>query len=468
MLASDFPALLPLNSPVEPEFRREIALTKRFLEYWSADPAFRQALPGDAQRVARAAGLEADPQAIRQLWALDPQDPVHQQPPTPEVVRYRAFTSEKLEYRTFLRNAFPGHHRGFQAWRERQIRRCFSQLGPTKGDSLVHASLAAELTEGCSVGCWFCGISALKLAGLWSYTPEHAELWNGVLGSINAQLGEAAARGFCYWATDPLDNPDYERFCLDFHARLGRFPQTTTAQPLRDPARFRRLHQLSRQHGNEIDRFSVLSLGVLKKIFAEYSAEELLFVEMMMQMDGAYAGKAFAGKARDKVERWRKATGGEIPPDEATSTIACVSGLLLRMPERSFELISPCRADSKWPNGYRIHARRNFQDAQDFANQFQQVLDSLSERLPVDQPLRLRSDLECQNLEDGFILSNHYFRHRFKNDGYQAMAGLGAGLAQGGRSGLELALSLESQSPLQETMHVLNRLFCDGMLDDEP
>jgi len=35
----------------------------------------------------------------------------------------------------------------------------------------------------------------------------------------------AAGRGFCYWGTDPMDNPDYEKFCLDFHEVLGIFPK---------------------------------------------------------------------------------------------------------------------------------------------------------------------------------------------------------------------------------------------------
>lgn len=460
--------LLPLGSPAQADYLRDVARTKRFLEYWSADPKFREQLPADPAGVAAAAGLEADPEAIRSLWETDAQAPVHRQPPTPSVARYRAFMQEKFAYRNALRNAAESPHPGFKAWRQRQIHRCFGQLGAQKGDSLVHACLAVELCAGCSVGCWFCGISALKLEGVWLYTEENARLWRGVLRAMAETLGDAAGRGFCYWATDPLDNPDYERFCIDFSDLLGRFPQTTTAQPMRDPQRFRQLHQLARQRGNEIDRFSVLTLGTLKRIFAEYTAEELLFVELVLQMDGAYAGKAYAGKARSKQERWKKATGQEPPPDASTSTIACVSGILLRMPERSFELVSPTRADDRWPNGYRIHARRNFDNADDFRQQLQQVLAALPTRLPLDQPLRLRQDLQLQLTENGFAAVSHYFKVTFHDQDYAAMGLLGQGLAEGQLTATQLALKAEPRSPMEQTLLVLNQLFSKGLLDDEP
>ena len=462
------PALLSSPDLMEAEVRRDLAWTKRFLEYWSADPAFRQALPSDPNGVARSHGLEVNAEELRPLWTFDRTDPVHQQPLSLSVQRYRAFIGEKLNYRTTLRQASEVQHAGFRAWRQRQVQRCYSQLGHTKGDALVHAGLAVELSQGCSVGCWFCGISALKLGGNWDYTPEHEQLWKGVLSAISGQLGDAASRGFCYWATDPLDNPDYESFCLDFYQKLGHFPQTTTAQPLKDPARWRALHNLSRAHGNEIDRFSVLSLAGLKRIFAEYSPEELLFVELILQMDGALAGKAFAGKARQKEAKWKKSTGTEVPAQDITSTIACVSGLLLRMPERSFELVSPCRADERWPNGYRVYARRTFADAADFAGQLQEVLHGLPERLPLDQPIQVRSDLQVEFLEEGFALVNYFYRHCFRAANAQALRKVGEALQQGGRTALELALLVESEQPLQETLVFLNQLFAGGLLDDEP
>ena len=465
MLVAECIPILPWDSQVDPAYLSDVAHTKRFLEYWSADPAFREALPQDPSGVSKAAGLQAEAESIRPLWEQNPNSPIFQQPFSLSVQRYRAFMQEKVAYRDFLRNCGTAQHAGYRAWRQRQILRCNDQLGVHKGESLVHACLAVELSSGCSVGCWFCGISAQKLKGVWPYDPANASLWRGVLQAMKHQLGPAAGRGFCYWATDPLDNPDYESFCGDFSAILGRYPQTTTAQPLRDPDRFRKLHQAARQAGNEIDRFSVLTLGTLKKLFAEYTPEELLFVELVLQMDGAYAGKAYAGKARTHQSRWQKSTARPIPPDEETSTIACVSGILLRMPEKSFELVSPTRADAKWPDGYRVHTRHTFTDAADFEAQLKRVFDALPQRLPLDRPARLRSDLQLELLEDGFALAGHFYRHSFRSPG---MRPLGQALIQCEGSATELALSIEHEVPLEQTLAQLNQLFCQGLLDDEP
>jgi len=467
MLSLDFAPILPYGAEADAEHLADVARTKRFLEYWTADPAFRAALPQDPVRVTAEAGLEGDALALQPLWEFDPEHEVHRREPHVSVARYRAFMAEKLNYRKVLRQGVPSSSPNFEAWRQRQVRRCFGELGAAKADALVHATVAVELCQGCSVGCWFCGISALKLAGVFAY-PENRELWRGCLDGLHAAVGDAAGRGFLYWATDPLDNPDYERFCEDYADRLGRFPQTTTAQPLKDPARFRRLHALARRRGNEIDRFSVLTLGTLKKVFAEYTARELLHVELVMQMDGAWAGKAFAGKARAKPEKWRKSTGLDPQGPETASTIACVSGFLLRMPERSVELVTPCRADERWPNGYRVLARHTFADAPELAAQLLELTRSLPARVPLNQALQLRRDLAVALTPDGFVATGHYVRHEFKDRPYRAMRRLGEGLEEGRHTAMELALRVEEESPLEETLVVLNQLFAAGLLEEGP
>ncbi len=464
MLSLEFAPILPFGAEADPAHLDDVARTKRFLEYWTADPAFREALPHDPVKVTREAGLEADPLEIQALWEFDPEHAVHRRETNQTVARYRAFMAEKLNYRTFLRKGSPSSSPGFEAWRQRQIRRCFGELGPQKGDALVHATVAVELCEGCSVGCWFCGISALKLAQVFRY-DENRELWQGCLDALHRTVGEAAGRGFCYWATDPLDNPDYERFCEDYADRLGRFPQTTTAQPLKDPKRFRQLHARARERGNEIDRFSVLTLGTLKKVFAEYTARELLHVELVMQMDGAWAAKAYAGKARARPEKWKKATGKDPLSDEAASTIACVSGFLLRMPERSVELVTPCRADERWPNGYRVLERQTFADARELEAQLQQMTQKMDVRVPLNKPLKLRQDLALTLTDDGFTATGHYVKHEFTNHPYKAMRGLGEGLQHAAYSAMDLALQNEEDSSLEETLLVLNQFFASGLFE---
>ena len=466
MLTVEIPSLISPDSTATEEHRSDVAHCKRFCEYWAAHPEFREALPKDPYGVAQAAGLKTDPLSIRRLWELDPEHPAYQAEPSLTLLRYRSFMAEKLAFRDTMQTQVKSPHRGYRAWRERQIRRCYGELGKAKGEGLVHAGLAVELCEGCSVGCWFCGISALKFNGVWPYSDENARLWREVLDSLHEQIGDAAGAGFCYWATDPLDNPDYEKFCGDFADRFNTYPQTTTAQPMRDPDRFRELHATARRRGCRIDRFSVLSRGTLRKIFAEYTAEELLFVELVMEMDGAWAGKAFAGKARNKPDKWKKSTGQELPLDAATSTIACVSGILLRMPEQTFELITPCRADEKNPNGYKILARHEFADAEEFDTRLRETLSSLKERLPMDQVVRLRDDLRLETLENGFAVVSDYIRHTFTDQLFPGVLSLAPSLAKGEGTAMQLALDLESSVPLQDTLAFLHRLFALGLLEE--
>lgn len=46
---------------------------------------------------------------------------------------------------------------------------------------MIQAPLMFELSEGCSVGCPFCGVAAMKLRGVFRYTEEHVALWQETL-----------------------------------------------------------------------------------------------------------------------------------------------------------------------------------------------------------------------------------------------------------------------------------------------
>ena len=91
------------------------------------------------------------------------------------------------------------------------------------------------------MGCWFCGLDAPGLTGVFTYTAEGAALWRDVLHVLRDLCGEAAQLGFCYWATDPPDNPEYEHFIEDFVEIIGDFPGFTSARALHDPERTRSL-----------------------------------------------------------------------------------------------------------------------------------------------------------------------------------------------------------------------------------
>ena len=52
--------------------------------------------------------------------------------------------------------------------------------------------LAFELSEGCSVGCPFCGFAVKGLRGIFRYTDENALLWRETLRRLHALIGDAA------------------------------------------------------------------------------------------------------------------------------------------------------------------------------------------------------------------------------------------------------------------------------------
>ena len=453
MLTVEIPSLISPDSTATEEHRSDVAHCKRFCEYWAAHPEFREALPKDPYGVAQAAGLKTDPLSIRRLWELDPEHPAYQAEPSLTLLRYRSFMAEKLAFRDTMQTQVKSPHRGYRAWRERQIRRCYGELGKAKGEGLVHAGLAVELCEGCSVGCWFCGISALKFNGVWPYSDENARLWREVLDSLHEQIGDAAGAGFCYWATDPLDNPDYEQFCLDFYDIFGQFPQTTTALALKDVERTRNLLQLSQKHGCPINRFSVLSRKQLLRIHEQFTPLELLRVELVLQNKESLGAKSAAGKALSEIE-------GE---DTHATTIACVSGFLFNMPDRQVRWVSPCPASSEHPDGYITHGQAHFETVDELRSILKQWA-AVPARLRLTDVVRWRQDLRSKPTEDGFRLQDHRQGANFDTSWYPAAERLGELVAEGRHTVEEICNHLDE--PAEQTILALQRFHQSAFLEE--
>jgi radical SAM family RiPP maturation amino acid epimerase len=391
--------------------------TKRFLERWIADLKFREKYRVDPGGAIREYQLQVDAEHMRHL--IDEafaKIPVSDIPP--EVSAYRQFIREKLAYRENIRVRSASHNKIFRAWRERQMKRSLWELGPSRFAGLVHAPFCIELSKGCTVGCWFCGVGAEGFQGNFLYTPDAGTLWRSVLEVLQEVLGDAAACGFCYWATDPLDNPDYERFILDFRRVLGTLPQTTTALAMRDPERTHSLLQLSRNNGGVVERFSVLSLGIFDRILREFSAEELLSVELIPQFQDKASPKVIAGKGREHRNRVLRQNESLDQPQtfEDGGTIACVTGFLLNMVDRSIALISPCTASEKWPLGYIVFGRWHFRDAASLRDILRVVT---SEHMPASlkahDEVRLQPSLSVRRGDGSFRLANRFFNLDFSS-----------------------------------------------------
>lgn len=443
------------------DYLRSLAEIKRFLERWNADSEFRKQLPLDPTGVAARYHLKVDPQEIQWLLATEA---IQRSGHGPEVQtplsikRFRAFLAELLTLDHRISTTEPRCDPRFKAWRERQIARCWSQLDKRESGTIIHAPVCFELSRGCSVGCWFCGVSAPRLSDIFLYNPENARLWQGALELIGDIIGPAAGYGFCYWATDPLDNPDYEKFCNDFHEILGYFPQTTTALPLKDVARTRALLRLSNEKGCWLNRFSILSLKQLDQVHREFTPQELAFVILVLLNKGSRELKKNAGRARERNTK-REAVSG---------TIACVSGFLFNMVDRSVKLISPCPADDRWPLGYRIHDEGTFSDTSDLKILLEKMI---AQNMPLTvrshDLIRFRYDLSYESLLDGFRLSTPFQTRQFRQVPY--VRELGELIREGTRTAKEITLLLGLCGASQtSTLKGLNLMFKMGVLDDEP
>ena len=370
--------------------------------------------------------------------------------------------------RDSMRSGEGAHHPAYHKWRERQKHRFLLEMGQGKAHAIIHAPMALELNKGCSVGCWFCGVSAPKLSEIWAYDEPNSAHWRSTLTTLKEILGPIARWGFCYWATDPLDNPDYEKFCSDFHEITGQFPQTTTALSLRDPQRTRKLLQLSEEKGCRINRFSILTLKNFLAVHQEYSARELAHVECIPQNIESSMKYTKAGKAQDRQDRTDRA--GNLVVTEEGGTIACVSGFLINMVDGLIRMITPCAASSKWPLGYWVVREGRFASAEELGRLVLSWLDSLANSIVQLPFVRLSPAMRVMEEEGQVVLVSDYGRVSFRGIPAQSARQVVSLLVDGKHTAEELALLNLYTSGMSETetLALLERLFDLGCLDEEP
>jgi radical SAM family RiPP maturation amino acid epimerase len=397
------------------EEMQALAQIKRFMENVVGDEKFRQQLAeniDDPRSVAQARGIDLDPRLMRPLYQhgfthLRFEDGEEKYP---LAMMWDRYIGEMLAHRDSLKEhgSTAEIDPRFEKWRQRQMRRVNSECG-SSGAGITHPIVAYELSEGCSVGCWFCGISAEKFQGHWPYTDENRDLWRGVLASMERRFGTAAQTGFCYWATDPMDNPDYPRFIEDYYHINGYLPQTTTAAPLKDVKLTREVLDIFWKYRSIVNRFSVLSTKLMHRIHEEFTADELMPVELVLQNKEALMSKAKAGRARERQKRLRDAGKDDriSIQDSDHTTIACVSGFLINMVVGSLQLVTPTRPSERWPKGYLVLNEYRFDSIESFDSAMDALLaNDIRVDLEGSDRALLREDLSFESIEGGFALSS--------------------------------------------------------------
>jgi radical SAM family RiPP maturation amino acid epimerase len=425
--------------------------TKRFYERWTADSNFRDAFSEDPVRSIDSYGLKVSPDDVKMLWDND--------------YRVNADSKEEDFYNVFSGIFFDESSREgvnnitgdprFRAWKQKQINRCNSQFHPQHYDGIGHFPICFELSKGCSVGCWFCGVSAPKLGDVFFHNHDNAILWRKTLKIFSAILGQDAKSGFCYWATDPLDNPDYEKFCVDFHEELGGFPYTSTAQAWKYPERVRSLISLSLANGRTVNRFSVVSLKVLNHLHQQFTPEELATIELAFQNPESLTFKAIVGKA-SKVNYSNESV--------VQSTIACVTGFLVSMVDRTVKLVSPCPANEQWPDGYITYSEEKFSDITELEVIVEKMMsvEMVDVMANASKP-KFRDDLSYTNLTDGFQVSTRFTTYKLNNHPYIRELG---DLLKTGCTSIQDIISLMENIGLPEakTRYFLKKLSDKGVL----
>lgn len=225
---------------------------------------------------------------------------------------------------------------------------------------------AIELTSGCSVGCWYCGISAGRLQPSREY--RHDE-FAGVLAALKRAYGIKGGEGVLYWQTDPFDAPMYEKCCELFFETWNVWPFLSTALGARQIDRLRFHIECDAQRNGRGVRVTVNSRLELELLHAHFTAEELLYVNVHVRTPHSAVPLMKVGRAYDALRRSealqrkqaeirRLVYGAEDQSLMLDETISCVDGLIVSMPQRTMRYTHPTPASEQNSDGYLIVEER--------------------------------------------------------------------------------------------------------------
>lgn len=387
---------------------REYGCFKRCMEKYSIDPEFRRIMDDCADEAVSTAGFaglldgKAVKVAIRRIL-FNAGDAAG----NPYFMAFAEINSAAggVAVSDHKRNSFAGDRMFF--YMDTQRNRCRMESAVIRDHPYIfYYPFSFELSGGCSVQCPFCGFAADRFRGSFRYTYENARLFREVVSAAFETAGKITASCPCYFATEPFDNPDYEKFLLEFKRITGEYPQTTTAVADRDP---RRTEALINMLGEEnlrkraSLRFSVRTVSQFNRITESFSPEKLAYVEILANNPESVNCLSGSGRAvTDGIPKERK----------IRYSICCVAGMKVNLFDRTVEFIEPELPDKTNPLGYRVLEKRGFADGAEF----RQICEELTEKytcgiLTDDLQLCINRNVTVEKTAERFIFAGDGFRY---------------------------------------------------------
>jgi radical SAM family RiPP maturation amino acid epimerase len=453
------PEYAELFSSFTPDEHALLPQIKRFFECYEGDKELRDNLIGnrvtaEQRALLKEIGITFEVEALSPLWnnfavferaMLEPESDATAQaealvaahPVLDLWLRFRQRRAEIFfEQRRWMTTA-PSDSRRYTKWRARRIQATRSELG-IYGHVIDHPALAIELAVGCSVGCYFCAFDAKKLEKVFDINvPENRQLFREMSASLRHRLGWNAGHALLYWSTEPADNPHYVEFMKEYQKVTGCPVCTATARA--DEKWVSDLLAHYRPQNQPWPRISVLTRSIMYKIHKRFTPEEARDMTLLMQQkDGEETRKKVPG-GRDKMlarldtyedlrdkDIERRPEDMEVPQ----GSIACVSGFLINIIEKTIKVISPCYTTAERRYGYRVFDEVTFTDGADFDRQLVSLIERKMVVEPYDaMPMRFRDDLRYRPRPDGFRVTSRQQVHELIGD--EVYAPLGELLHQG-------------------------------------
>ncbi len=226
-----------------------------------------------------------------------------------------------------------------------------------------------------------------------------------------------------YWSTEPNDNPHYVKLLGLWQGMTGAKLCTATARANEEWVR-ELVDYYSREPVVPWPRISVLTRRIMNRLHKTFTPMELRDTTLLMQQSDGEDLRAKVPGGRDRMLKrlvaaddlrdvdFENLPEGFEPPQ---GSIACVSGLLVNMVNRTVKLISPCYTTMEYTYGYRVYDETTFHGSEGFAAALRRLIGrSMVVRPYPEMPVRWRDDLKMVPRPDGFTLLSPTTRRDFR------------------------------------------------------